>query len=296
MSNLTLSEKWGTYMMTTIYDYCAANIAAIKIHNQNAFSWQKYNQAPLTDISHYKSCIAGIPPLIGRDDILNAFRSAKYYKGFVMAMLWGNIGLQPLRDRGGDKTTTSAYRAFSISEAEVNNRIVKIKERIDNGDLSGAYGLLEKDLKFDGIDVSFFTKILAFLSEGNSPSRDLLIYDKWTKLIHVHLLLDNGKDPQQFYSLNSIRKLYGKNNKGKLQTHLIYPLKGLEAAAYLSYVAEMKILANSINNELHSTITPFQLEGFLFGDSLKSNKEPSNPRYWVQQNFANHYLPDLLNL
>lgn len=282
--------------MKTIYDYCAANLSTLKLHNQNEFSWQKYNQAPLTDINHYQSCIADIPPSIGRDDILNAFRNGNYYKGFVMAMLWGNIGLQPLQKNQGDKTTTSAYRAFSISEEEVNNRLTKINENITNGDIRDAYGLLEKDLKFDGIDVSFFTKILAFLSEVNSPSRDLLIYDKWTKLIHVHLLLDNGKDPLQFYSKNSIRKLYDKNKKGKFNTNLIHPVKGLEADAYLNYVNEMKSLAASINNEFNSTIKPFQLEGYLFGDrlTLKTNKQITNPRYWIQQNFAKLYLPGFI--
>lgn len=202
--------------MQTILDYCLEHISNIIVFDQKKFSWKKYEQAPLTDINHYQSCIADIPPSIGREDILNAFNNGNYYKGFVMAMLWGNIGLQPLRKNKGDKTTTSAYRAFSISEEEVSNRLTKINKKIANGDIKDAYGLLEKDLKFDGIDVSFFTKILAFLSEVNSPSRDLLIYDKWTKLIHVHLLLDNGKNPLQFYSKNSVRKLYDKIKQGNL--------------------------------------------------------------------------------
>lgn len=279
--------------MRTILEYCIQYNQRIIDYNQDQFKWDKYRVAPIIDIIDFGRCISQIPNQISRSEILDAFRNRDYYKGFIMSMLWGGIGLRPkIRN---DKTTTSAYKAFTIPADEVNRRLNIINEKIQNDDIQNAYRLLKTELKFKGIDVSFFTKLLSFLSEANTPIRNLLIYDKWTKLIHVHLLLDNGSDPCRYYSRNNLLNLYSRNKKNnKPLTELIYPKKSEEIYTYLNYIDSMVDLSNSIMQNSGIRITPFQLETFLFGKELKSNNlNFDNPRYWIQQNFANRYLPHI---
>jgi hypothetical protein len=276
--------------MTTILEYSINNIDNITSYSQDSFSWEKYSTSPLIDIHDFQSCIAEIPIVIGRENILNTYREKKFYKAFVMTMLWGNIGTQPNRKSKGDKRTTSAFKAFSTSKETVDFRIKLIQEKIDNGDIKTAYRYLKNDYKFPGIDISFFTKILSFLSEVSLNNQNLLIYDKWTKLIHIHILLDNNIDPLKFYTKRSISNLYKKGTNDKYRTELIQAKTGQDLNAYLNYINVMKDLTQAISLETNKTITPFQLESYLFGKSLKSNRNLSNPRYWIQQNFACEYL------
>lgn len=284
--------------MNTVFDYCVNNLVDLINYDQKKFGWKKYKTSPIIEIMDYQNCINTIPKEIGREDILIEFKNGNFYKGYIMAMIWGNIGLQPSRNSKADKTTTSAYKAFSISPVEVENRLLEIKKNIEKNDIVTAYQLLKGKLKFDGIDVSFFTKFLSFISESLIESKDLLIYDKWTKLIHVNLLFDNNINPQIYYSENSINKLFQKNKNGQYKTNLISPKTEKEIDAYLSYNKLMLELSNQINDSKGVSITPFHLEGFLFGQALKgkSNKVESNPRYWVQQNFAKNYLPKFMKL
>ncbi len=278
--------------MNTIIDYCQSNFEQLEKHEQKKFTWKKYKSPPFTEIAEFKACLGEIPEAIGREDIIQAFKSKKYYKGFVMAMLWGGISIMPKRDSDGDKRTSHAFQAFSTPINNINDTMDKLTSLIFDNKVEHAYQLIANEHKITGVDVSFFTKILSFLSETIEPTKNLLIYDKWTKLTHVHLLLDFGKDPTDYYTPNKISNLYKLNANGIFKTELISPKKGREIDAYMNYNALTKIVSDQLSNSRNIDITPFQLESFLFGSPI-SKKNKSNPRYWIQQNFAQHYLPNL---
>ena len=190
--------KTNFKLMDTILKYCINNADAMINFSQKPFSWNRYKKQHFLEIQDFAACIKFIKNEISRNDIISAYKAKDFYKGYILAMMWGGIGTQP--SIKGNKKTSSAYRAFSIPRVEVERRLNILFDCLKENNIEKAYLLLEEDLKFDGIDVSFFTKILSFLSESLPVSKNLLIYDKWTKLIHVHLLFDNNEKPQTYFS------------------------------------------------------------------------------------------------
>jgi hypothetical protein len=209
-----------------------------------------------------------------------------YYLGFVMAMMWGGILMQPKKGHKGVKTTSNAYQAFNMHHNTIAHYLSQVKHLIDIGQSKVAYnGLLPGGkFKINGVNESFFTKILCFLSQSLDEPRNLLIYDKWTRLVHLHLMLDNHHDPNEFYTDNEIQDI--------ANAKVVYANNNQRYPAYHHYCHSMNQLADALSDEDHP-ISPFKLEAFLFGRSLKPgvNKNKHNPRYWYKKNFQDNYLP-----
>jgi hypothetical protein len=280
----------------TILEYCIENLSAIEGYRQKDFTWVKYNKNPLNEIPSFKQLLDQIPELINRECIIQEFANGNFYKGFIMAMMWGQIGNQP--GQKGDKTTTDAYKSFSTSPEVVDSRLRVIRYKIANEEFHNAYNLLAGEMKFDGIDVSFFTKLLSFISETFNPPKNLLIYDSRTKLIHIHLMLDEGLNPADFYRLTDLRRICQGKANCSYETKMIYTRPGLGADSYMNYNDLICQLSNHILRERNVVISPFNLEGYLFGWKLhgKKNIVPSNPRFWIQRNFIELYMPQLNEL
>lgn len=274
--------------MKSILEYCIESQNELTNYNQQSFGWEKYNQDPFIKIADYKQITNEIPKEISRSNIIDAFKNGEYYKGYVMALLWGGIGAQPRKGSNRDIKTSNAYIALSFDKDKINNGLFKIKSAIEKGNSESAYNQFENEFKIPGIGPSYFTKLLSFISES-LDNNNLLIYDKWTKLIHIHLILDNNDDrsANKFYG-KRLNDLLTKDKQGKYKTNLIFPLKGQSWNAYYDYCNRMKILSNKLGSDM----SPFQLESYLFGKMLKvkANNSPSNPRYWIQKNFVNEYL------
>ena len=211
-----------------------------------------------------------------------------------MCMLWGGIGKRPMSNKS--KMTEIAKKAFTdccnndksekIFMGALHNSKDCVRELYLSLETSG-------EKKIPEVDVSYFTKIIAFGSEASSNKFKFLIYDKWTKLIHVHIMYDISEDPENFYTKNSINKLYCVKKCGKPKvTDLINPKSKLGWYAYENYCQAMAKLAEELSQEVKDNIGASKLESFLFGHELtgKANKTEANPRYWIQQNFANKYL------
>ncbi|NDA63194.1 MAG: hypothetical protein EBX50_14310 [Chitinophagia bacterium] len=264
----------------TILEYCIENLDAIDGYQQRDFTWVKYN-----------------PEAINREHIIQEFRDGKFYRGFVMAMMWGGIGLLTQKGSKRNKQTTSAYKAFSTIPEIVDSRLRVVRDKIAKEEFHSAYNLLAGEMKFDGIDVSFFTKLLSFISESFNPSKNLLIYDKWTKLLHVHLIMDDSLDPLSYFSKTELKKLW-KKDKGIYKTQLINSSKNGNRSyeAYSNYNSLMLKLSDKIFEKQGLRIEPFKLESYLFGESKKDNKSANNPRVWIQKNYAKQYAPVIASL
>lgn len=280
----------------TILEYCIHNLDAIVGYQQGDFTWVKYNQNPLNEIPSFNQILNQIPEAINREHIIQEFGNGNFYKGFIMAMMWGQIGNRPREE--GAKKTTDAYKAFSSSPEAVDSRLRVIRDKIANEEFEEAYNLLAGQLKFDGIDVSFFTKLLSFISETFNPPKNLLIYDSRTKLIHIHLMLDNELDPTQFYRQADLRRICQAKANGSYETKMIYTYPGMGSNSYMSYNNLICQLSDDILRMRNVAISPFDLEGYLFGWKLhgKQNIVPANPRFWIQSNFVEFYLPQFNEL
>lgn len=284
--------------MKTILDYCIVKKGPLSKFKQDSFQWKnKYNKKPFIDIMDFNRIINDIPENIGREDIIKAFKDDKFYEGFIMSMMWGGISTQPSKGNKGNITTSYAYKAFSYSKNTINSNLSDIKKFIERGEIESAYKKLENEYRIPGVGTSYFTKILSFISESLEDSRNLLIYDKWTKLIHIHLLFDSD-DKEKAYELFQKKHLesFCKKTNNKYVTNLISAKNNKSWDAYSDYCNRITSLSNRLTERLKVDINPFHLESFLFGRSLKiiNNRKDSNPRYWIQKNYVTNYLPLIL--
>ena len=280
--------------MKTIKDYCLNNIDKLTDYNQNGFEWKStYDMLKLQKNKLFNTIYNEIPDLIDRIIIIKHIQEKKYFLAFIEIMLWGQIGARP----GSNKSKKTEILEKVINYNQKNINIIFELSVSDNiKDIENLYSKLENngDLKIPEVDVSYFTKILSFASESSKNEFKLLIFDKWTKLVHVHLCSDlNDNTIEEFYTINTISKLYYKSEKENIPTtKLIYPKKGKSFKTYIDYCKKMDFLAKTLSKESGREITAFKLEAFLFGTDLKgkNNKTDNNPRYWIQQNFAKSYL------
>jgi hypothetical protein len=259
--------------MPTLQDYCNEHIDALRAYNQANMQWGQYNVAPFNQIHQFAAVLGHIPPAISRGNIIQTFMDENYYLGFVMAMMWGNI------------RKTRAYQAFSSNPDIIDHVLRQVKDLIIAGQYEEAYnGFLGGQFHINGVGESFFTKILCFLSQSLDEPQNLLIYDRWTRLVHLHLMLDNNVNPNVFYTNNKIIKIATVGG--------VYADDDQRYNAYHHYCNSMAQLADALSNENHP-ISPFKLEAYLFGKSLKLvvNKNNHNPRFWYKNNFIHQYLP-----
>ena len=284
--------------MKTIFDYCIQNADKMQSYQQEKFSWkEKYHLPILCQVLEFQNVFKAIPDFIGREDILKSINKKNYYQAYAEILLWGQIGARP--GSNISKKTDIALRALEYPSDKVEN-IFKIVEGGSSDKINALFISLERDgdNKIKEVDVSYFTKILSFASEAFNNNMKLLIYDKWTRLIHVHLLLDLGKQEKlrTFYTDNSLRSLYFRSEKSKKpSTKLIYSKANFGLKVYLDYCEELDNLASRISNKINANISSFQLEGYLFGRELKSkqNKNDNNPRFWIQNNYSTTYLSQI---
>ena len=281
--------------MNTILNYCLENINRINSNAQSGFEWKNtYDQDNLSKIKNLEGFYNKIPNSITRVDIIHLINEKKYFEAYVELMLWGLIGVRPKTSKL--KKTEIATKVFSEDKTKVISIFDEVIQELNKNNLSKIEEIfvsLEPNgkNKIDEVDISYFTKILAFASQGARERKlDLLIYDKWTKLIHIYLVLESN-DSAIWYSENSLNKLCVKTSNGKLQTNLIYTKAGQNWPAYLDYCKRLKNLSNQILIETNLQVSPMKLEEFLFGRSLnqKGSKSLSNPRFWIQQNFCENF-------
>lgn len=281
--------------MKKIIDYCIDNIDRLSNYKQNGFAWRDfYGVEELSKIERFEKIESSIPDLINREHILDLIKKGNFYQAFVEIMLWGQVGAKPGSNKS--KKTEIAQKIFSydLNKIEVlfqitmNGEYSKIKNLFNSLERNG-------ELKIPEVDVSYFTKLLSFASEASNNDFKLLIYDKWTKLMHVHLLFDLEEFSalKSYFTKTSLLNLYSKSNKEKIaSTKLIFPRGGKNFEVYWDYCLRINELASQISTQTGNSISAFQLESFLFGHDLKGKKkkENSNPRYWIQQNFAQQHF------
>jgi hypothetical protein len=157
----------------------------------------------------------------------------------------------------------------------MTQNLIKTRDLIEQDQLETVHeGYHNGALRIPGVGESYFTKLLFFVGYHTANPVKPLIYDKWTKIMHVWLLMSAHQFDTlfRFYSKSSLyRNII--EDPGLLSANGTY-----QAAAYVDYVTRMNELANQF------TLDPSNLEAYLFGSPLRGdyNRMPANnPRAYM---------------
>ena len=253
-----------------------------EVHQQPFYIEQLYNVEDLKLIPNlpFQQCVdklTGVP--LTREFIKGLFRNNELYLGYVATMLWGGLGV------GG--RPKHLVMAMTMPKTEVEDKIYRISELINHGNLEMAFHSLQKtgteDNKFQGVDISYFTKLLYFLYQGKDGLQPI-IYDNWGCFIHAAILISQG----EIETLNSYYKIR-LNDKGKVYINLISNRHtGYRYAIYNDYLVRM----SELSRELGLADSGI-LEEYLFGYDLtpRTARNDDNPRFFVK-NFIQRFATD----
>jgi len=277
--------------METIYQFCSQKSEVIRGFDQPGFKWKKrYLIEVFEGIEGVKE-LRNLPDEVKRTDVIEFFKNKNYYLGFVSALIWGGISTRPSKGHKGDKLTSNAYKVLSLPKDIIEEAVQKVKSHIENREFEKAYNLFAIENKFEGLNVSFFTKILYFISESTDANSDLkgvnlrlLIYDKWTKILHLLLLLeaDEKEKIKNYFGENYLNNFFPDSIDGKA-SNLVYCKRKFAFEAYLDYCVRLNSLAKELSENFHKIIDASHLESFLFGLPLKfRNNSVSNNRLIIR--------------
>ena len=269
--------------MITIQEYIERNLRTIQNFSQQSYSWEQYRNIPNGRMpAEFRTLLQedAIPEPLHRDWVIQQFNDRNtYYQGFVAAMLWGGINAtRPAQT--GRYDTTNFYKALSKPRVEVTENIEQTRRLIASNKIHEVYnGYLSGHLRIPGVGESFFTKLLFFAGMNTDNPVKPLIYDKWTKIMHVWILLGNRESTKlsDFFSNSTVYKNVVENDP----PNLMPTRPGQQADSYQDYILLMNQLAN------HYGLEPSNLEAYLFGKPMKNtiNRDPlNNPRpFMVEQ-------------
>ena len=254
----------------------------INTFEQIGFEWRaSYDSSFLDRVSQvnndFSVATSSLPNVLNRTSVRNIFQLERdLYKGFVACMLWGGINAKRCaKGHSNDKTTTDAYRAFTIPKKEIMSKLKSVKSFLDNNQINEAFLSMENNREnhIPGIGVSFFTKLLFFLAPVQTDIHPL-IFDKWSSYIHCALLIDSSdREVKDYYK--------GVNKEG-----ILIKAKA-DITLYKDYLKIMKETAKNIGlNDVS------RLEAFLFGCALniRGHREEKERRH-----FLKNYILDYWN-
>jgi hypothetical protein len=285
----------------SLIDFIKKNANEIGNHKQHGFKWATYKENEfLNEIEDFRKVVQdeNIPETLEREIILNFYHKDDPYRAFIFTMMWGLIDAKkPAKGSPGDKRTTNFYQALSHGKKLIEKALKTSQEHLQLGTIDRAYDSFKFECKIPGVDTSYFTKILFFQGQALQMETKPLIYDKWTKLIHITLMIEQ-EDRQKLYdfynqkkliSVSKIMEYYTEENlarkiKDRPLIPLLQPSKEAEYYSYYDYVNRMNGVAMDNDIEVGS------LEGYLFGNPLKGKRNRTkkyNPRVRVLENLRN---------
>lgn len=266
-------------------EYIQKNAHRIGVERQDPFTIEgiygnKMERIRMIDnpyFQHQVDELSGIP--LTREFITKVFNQ-NTYTGFVATMLWGGLGMS---------NWNQIIKAMSIDKPEVECKINNLQFLLGADKIHEAFMSLQscrdktypQTNKFAGVDISYFTKLLYFLYNGDS-SVSPIIFDKWSTYIHAGILfsLNEIELLNTFYKIgyNSKRQFYISIKSNKTT--------GYRFSVYYDYLQRMANLSSQLNLP-----NPGLLEEYLFGKDLKhnKNKNDNNPRYFVSYYVKNSF-------
>ena len=272
----------------TYLDYIQQNAERIATYHQEPFTIEELYVGKINALraigdvffQYRVDELSGVP--LTREFVKESFKRSSY-TGYVATMLWGGLGLPNWRH---------LVKAMTIVKPEVECKINNLQSLLKRDQIQEAFMSLQisrdrqypQNNKFAGVGISYFTKLLYFLYDGESPVPPL-IFDKWGTFIHAGILISQKETDR----LNTFYKM-GYDKSGRFYISIkSNQSTGYRYAVYADYLQRMSAL--SLENHL---LPPDKLEEFLFGKDLRNteNKNNNNPRYFVF-NFVKDYYDRL---
>lgn len=278
--SLTFKTSY-TYIMigTTLRDYLDNHQEEINQYRQQGFSWSpKYNRPIFKKIKAWDDIIEGntLPETLDRTFVKKLFKTQNtYYQGFVSALMWRGISATRPKTKGNQETT-NFYFALSAPPQKIVQDLMKTRDLLASGKIKEAFEAYHRgSFKINGLGPSYFTKLFYFLGAACDFKPLPLIYDKWTRYIHLWLSLSNDTLPEtsKYYTLPD-----------RFDGRPILNRTGAESNGYLDYVEKF----NQLCTDLH--LPPANAEAYLFGKPFKGkvNKDPEyNPRAFMLSQLNN---------
>ena len=266
-------------------DYIHANAIRIGNERQEAFTVENVYGNKVNNLREIRNdlfqqrvdALLGVP--MTRQFVIDSFHQNLYF-GYVTAMLWGGLGLT---------NWSHLMSAMTIAPDEVENKLRNIKALLRANQIQQAFMSLQisrdrvfpQNNKLVGVDISYFTKLLYFLYDGNSAVPPI-IFDKWGTYFHAGLLISKNEIDQliSFYKM-------GYNEKGKFNISIKSNRStSYRYNVYADYMSKMAVLSSELNLS-----SPDLLEEFLFGKELKpqENRNNANPRFFVRNYVTTFY-------
>ena len=265
----------------SLSDYVRTNRNEIYNFQQQGFTWRRYINTSVMLNPDFNDLIVNnnFQEELNREIIIDAFNDNDYYKAFVLAMMWGGINATRPSVKGNN-LTTNFYKSLTEGRVSISTKMERIVELVNNNQIQDAYLSMmpENENQIQGIGESYFTKLFYFISCANNDIEiKPLIYDKWTKLIHIGLLTEAQEIDLllEYYKISDLKSKILPINK----TEIVYPRNEMKTPAYIDYITRMNVIADE--NQLNVG----KLEAYLFGNPLKGkiNKSIANPRVFIKQ-------------
>lgn len=201
----------------------------------------------------FAKVITALPCALTRNDVVACYQE-DLYKGFVATVLWGGISRYQAEEisRRNDRQT-------SLPKLErIRQMLRDSKEDVSIIDDAVASMRRGKENYFFGIGLSFFTKLLYFLSFDLDLETRPLIYDENMKAVHFALMPECGQNPFYYYV--------------PAGRSLLFAEKTLREDVYVPYCMALCKTANELGVDVSN------LESWLFGWPVNIKKEQPNPR------------------
>ena len=182
----------------TYIDFIQNSKDIINGFQQDGFAWREGYDTPFLDMvsvanADFRTTLDDLPEALDRNTVLSYIHpNADLYKGFVACMLWGGINAEWPKE---NRKATNAYKAFTYPKKYVVEKLKSVKEYLNNKNIDAAFSSMANpnDNKIPGIGVSFYTKLLYFMSPIEITPKPL-IFDKWSTYIHCAILIDEQKE------------------------------------------------------------------------------------------------------
>ncbi len=265
-------------------EYIRQNANRIGAERQAPFTVEEVYRKRLDDLraidnEFFQNRLDGLLGVSLTRDYVKASFARSTYTGFVATMLWGGLGLSGW---------SHLVDAMTIDKQEVETKIKNLRCLLRENRIEEAFKSLQisrdnplPQNKFAGVDISYFTKLLFFLYDGDSPVPPI-IFDKWGTYIHAGILISM----KEFELLNTYYKMgYDSKRRFFLQIKSNRSTQ-YRYSVYADYIRRMVKLSSE-----YMLSNPGVLEEFLFGKELRGveNCNDLNPRYFVK-NYVKRYF------
>lgn len=201
-----------------------------------------------------------IPNPISRQGVIDCFNQG-LYEGFIATLLWGGKHLEQF---AGFQNIIKQN-----CTADIIAKLGNVKSLLENNRIALAYDsmLPHQPNHIKGVNASFFTKLLYFLSSGiNLPHKPLILDNvlQWTRCA---FMIEAGANYIMYYSLNNDELQINQNN--------------YNGNIYTNYINTMS------NKALELDVDPDKLEAFLFSTCPLQNGIV--PRQFVKNYVINNF-------